>query len=463
MSLRLRRPLQPPGRDGRQTPSTISTASHSVKQKIPKTDMARRWYTNIAIGLLTTALLLGTLQTLLSPDNTPASLWNYPSPQTIKKTVLASHNMNRTRLSPPFYTEGRYIVDINGQRVHLASVNWYGASDEQFVVGGLNTRHRRDIATTIRQLGFNSVRLPYSDHMVRQNPAISHNLLEANPDLVGLPALNVFAAVVKALTAVGLSVIINDHITSARWCCDANLCDGEWANDHLGPLCAIRQTQEDWISNLETVMSPHIDNPFVIGVDLRNEVRGIRDRFLWSSWADAAEAAAERLHLLQPNWLMFVEGVSSANILSGARQRPVKLSNLNKVVYSAHVYGWSGWGTLRPYWRRSWKSFHNDMHKNWAFLLDENIAPVWVGEFGAPHIPNKGDLHYWKNLVRFLDEMDVDFGYWALNPRKPHNNEPEGYGLLEDDWETLVYDYRLYDMARLAHSAKEKERLAEQR
>jgi len=35
-------------------------------------------------------------------------------------------------LHAPFRTKGRDIVDSNGRRVKLASVNWYGASDEIF-------------------------------------------------------------------------------------------------------------------------------------------------------------------------------------------------------------------------------------------------------------------------------------------------------------------------------------------
>ena len=59
------------------------------------------------------------------------------------------------------------------------------------------------------------------------------------------------------------------------------------------------------------------------------------------------------------------------------------------------------------------------MQENWAYLLEENVAPVWVGEFGAPHRPNEGDFHYWTNLLKYLEAVDADFGYWALNPQNP--------------------------------------------
>lgn len=422
--------------------------THTIKHRLSITAIMVRTVRFVsAVALFGVAALYLAYRSLLRANEEPVVLVGYPDERAIEDAFTSrSHNVP---LYPPFRTRGRHIVDNNDLRVKLASVNWYGASDELFVVGGLDIRHRRDIAETIKALGFNSVRLPYSDQLVIENPPIPAALVKANEDLMGKTALEVYAAVVTALTEVGLAVIVNNHITAARWCCDANLCDGTWYNSYLGPLCKVRQTQEDWISHLERVMKPHINDPLVIGVDLRNEIRGIRDRYLWDEWVSAAEEAAERLHLMQPNWLMFVEGVSSANVISGARLRPVVLSTPNKVVYSAHIYGWSGWGALRPYWGRDYGSFAADMHDNWAWMIEEDIAPVWIGEFGAPEEPNSGDLNYWQHLMVYLRAKDVDWGYWALNPRKPHNNAPEGYGLLKDDWKSVRWDYRLWDMKKL--------------
>lgn len=178
----------------------------------------------------------------------------------------------------------------------------------------------------------------------------------------------------------------------------------------------------------------------------------------WSTWATAAEKAGEALLKVQPNWLMFVEGVSSANDCSGARTRPIKLPVQDRVVYSTHVYKWSGWSTLVPYSRRAYTSFASDMERNWAFLLRGNIAPVWVGEFGISHRGDSGDLNYWNNLVTYLRKCDTDWGYWALNPRKPAQYGNETYGLLMDDWETPIEDYRLKDLRGLMGSEIQKSR-----
>lgn len=389
-------------------------------------------------------------QRITGINQDPANLDDYPDKHMIKANLSNSDSAFGTLFEPPLQTSGRYILDKTGARFKLASVNWYGASDKFFIPGGLDVQHRSTIARAIRKHGFNSVRLPYADEMVRKNPLINSTLLTANADLVGSTALQVYHAVVESLTDAGLAVIVNNHITQNRWCCDGNLCDTLWFNTHLGPFCRVRQSESEWIENWLTIMRPHVNNPFVVGADLRNEVRSPKGRLMWNQWATAAEEVANALLMLQPDWLMIVEGVQSANDLSGARSRPIELPVPNKLVYSSHVYAWSGWGSLNPNSKRSYPSFVEEMQYNWAWLLDENIAPVWVGEFGAPHHPNKGDLNYWKHLMQFLEEKDADFGYWAINPRKPEMNEEESYSLFEDDWQTYIYDYRTYDMARLA-------------
>jgi aryl-phospho-beta-D-glucosidase BglC (GH1 family) len=379
-------------------------------------------------------------------DDYPADLFVTPFPALLDPDLQPAEVLHG-----PLRTQGRNIVDARGERVKLASVNWYGGSDELFVPGGLDVQHRADVARMIRHLGFNSVRLPYSDEMVMDNPLIETDLLLANEDLMGLRALDVYVAVVEALTDAGIFVIINDHITQATWCCGINLCDTAWYNNYLGAACRVRQTEEQWIANWETVMENFISNPLVIGADLRNEPRGLWGTMPWSKWATAAEKAGNKILAMRNDWLIFVEGVSSSNDLSGARDRPVILDIKDRLVYSAHVYSWSGWGSLDGmYATRPFISFAAAMQSNWGFLLSENIAPVWVGEFGGPHEPSHGDLHYWRNLMRFLKMVDADFGYWALNPRKPHNYDNETYGLVEDDWETPVLDYRLKDMLELS-------------
>ena len=381
------------------------------------------------------------------PDEASRRFGEKPLPPPLNRTSITQYKL-------PLRTQGRYIVDGDDKRFKLHSVNWYGASDELFVPGGLDKQNRSVIAQTIRKLGFNTVRLPYADELVTANPVIDYPLVAANPDLAGLHALDVFEAVVAALTDAGIGIVINNHITSATWCCGANPCDSGWANDHLGMFCRVKQTEEEWMENWETVMDRFIGNPLVIGADLRNEVRGLWGTMPWDRWASAAERCGNRLLSMNPDWLVIVEGTESANDLSGARNRPVELDVANKLVYSAHVYSWSGWGSWAGrFAQRSYSSFSKTMRQNWAYLLEgEGIdvpVPVWVGELGASRQPSRGAARYWQNLWRFLREVDADFGYWAINPRQPHDNVTEMYSLVEDDWVTPVVDYRMMDMLEL--------------
>jgi aryl-phospho-beta-D-glucosidase BglC (GH1 family) len=287
--------------------------------------------------------------------------------------------------------------------------------------------------------------------MVMSNPLITPALLAANADLVGMRALEVYEAVINSLTDAGLAVIVNNHITHSTWCCGANPCDGLWYNDHL-PLsaCRIHQTEEQWLENWLTIMSPHVKNPLVIGADLRNEVRALWGTMSWDTWATAAERAGNMLLRIRPDWLIIVGGMGSQNFLDGVKNRPVELEIPDRVVYSSHVYSWSGWGSREGrYAKRPYASFVKSMRENWAYLVEGDIAPVWVGEFGSPNTPGHGDAHYWKNLMRFLKKIDADFAYWAINPRKPKGAEAESYSLVEDDWQTLVLDYRMKDMLEL--------------
>lgn len=106
------------------------------------------------------------------------------------------------------------------------------------------------------------------------------------------------------------------------------------------------------------------------------------------------------------------------------------------------------------------------MHRKWGYLLENDVAPVWVGEFGTASYGDEGAHHYWDSLMRSLTAYDADWGYWALNPRKPENYDVrhlsthdmadtdcsfqnETYGLLEDDWETPVLDWRLASLQKL--------------
>jgi endoglucanase len=88
---------------------------------------------------------------------------------------------------------------------------------ENLVVNGLDTQPMSSIASKIRELGFNCVRLPFALDTYFLNPVIPESTLAANPDLVGKTAMEIFDATVEALTDLGLIVLLNNHVRSVQF------------------------------------------------------------------------------------------------------------------------------------------------------------------------------------------------------------------------------------------------------
>src|SRR5580658_4953388 len=204
----------------------------------------------------------------------------------------------------PLHTSGQYIVDSNGVRVHLNAFNWYGAEGEDFAVEGLEAQPLNSIVATIKGLGFNAVRLLWSNQMVESNPVVGSYALTANPSLEGEHALTIFDSVVNALTSAGIMVILDNHMSNAGWCCSATDNNELWYNSSY--------PEANWIADWQTMATRYQSNSLVMGVDLRNEPRSPAT---WggaasTDWHAAAERGGNAVLTVNPNLLIFVEGVN---------------------------------------------------------------------------------------------------------------------------------------------------------
>lgn len=95
----------------------------------------------------------------------------------------------------PLHTDGATIRDAHGTAVRLVSVNWYGFDQGEYVVGGLDRVPLKDLVKEIRSMGFNSVRLPWANQIVEDNPAVPGYALNANPELRGKHSLEIMDTV----------------------------------------------------------------------------------------------------------------------------------------------------------------------------------------------------------------------------------------------------------------------------
>ncbi|MCA9797759.1 MAG: cellulase family glycosylhydrolase, partial [Candidatus Eremiobacteraeota bacterium] len=74
--------------------------------------------------------------------------------------------------------------------------------------------------------------------------------------------------------------------------------------------------------------------------------------------------------------------------------------------------------------------------KGFAYLSEQGLAPVLVGEFGGREVGTDTLEGRWQNLfVDFLAERGYSWTYWSWNP-----NSSDTGGILADDWRTAHAD-----------------------
>ncbi len=271
--------------------------------------------------------------------------------------------------TPPLSTRGRWIVDANGDRFKLRSGNWHGASgtwngsgsaddDASHHAGenshriplGLDRAPMTEIVASFREIGINSVRLPFSNEMIRDTRPVPADAVTANPGLAGRTPLQVYDAVVRALTDAGLAVILNNHTNTTRWCCGV---DG---NERWNASQSAETWENDWLF----MARRYRDDPRVVGADLYNEVRrSVWDDPNWGlgdghDWFAASRRAGDRiLTEANPNLLIIVEGINWTGLpvdgfphgrptLEPVRDLSHTLVDSGKLVHSAHFYGYTG-------------------------------------------------------------------------------------------------------------------------
>jgi aryl-phospho-beta-D-glucosidase BglC (GH1 family) len=342
-----------------------------------------------------------------------------------------------------FHTSGNQIVDVNGQPVRIAGVNWFGFETSSFVVHGLWARNYKDMMDQMKQLGFNTIRLPFSNAIFDPANApngINYNL---NADLQGLSSLQILDKIVDYAGRIGLRIILDHH--SAR------------PDDHSNePLWYIpgdpTYTEQAWINNWAALAQRYAGNATVIGADLQNEPHDPAtwgDGNLATDWRLAAQRAGNAILQVNPNWLIFVEGIQTyqgqsywwGGNLMGAGQFPVVLSVAGRVVYSPHDYPASVFG-------QSWFSaanYPNNLpsvwNQFWGYLYRQNLAPVWLGEFGSK-LQTTSDQQWYQQITAYLADTSsssaaagqagISWTWWSWNP-----NSGDTGGILQDDWQTV--------------------------
>lgn len=376
-----------------------------------------------------------------------------------------------------WHTSGNTIVDANNAQVRIAGINWYGFETPDFIAHGLWAQDYKTILDTVKALGYNVVRIPFSNQMVESNPVPTNftqyaNGAPANQALAGATALQDLDTIVAYAGSIGLRVILDNHRSEAG---QSNESNGLWYTSTY--------PEANWVADWQTLTKRYSDsrfafggNPTVIGMDLRNEphligssgnsgacwtgdssVNGCATSMTSQNWPAAATRAANAILAINPQLLIFVEGTDcysgvcgwQGGNLIGVAAYPVVLNVANQLVYSAHDYGPNLYG--QPWFNSSTTSASLDAtwNKYWGYISANGTAPVWVGEFGTgdgnTDISNtaSGSQGQWfQSLIGYLHaNPQLGWTYWALNGE-------DAYGLLDSNYDsTPVNSLKQADLA----------------
>lgn len=350
-------------------------------------------------------------------------------------------------------TNGNKIVDSTGATVRLTGINWFGMETDNKTFHGLwsNNPWRNQIDTMAR-LGYNTLRIPYSNDAIKPGAVASGINDFVNPDLAGLSPLQILDKVIDYAGSKGMRVILDRHRPTSA---------GQSALWYTPTV-----PESTWINDWKMLAQRYAGNPTVIGADLHNEPHaegtnpnatgacwgcGVIER----DWRLAAERAGNAILEVQPNWLIFVEGVSCpsgglSNVwdgdpsndescgwwggnLSKAGEFPVRLNVPNRLVYSPHEYATSvfhqDWFDEPNYPENMpaiWDGF-------WGYLYKQNIAPIMMGEFGTT-LQNDIDRVWLERLMAYTGTgvNGMSFTYWSWNP-----NSGDTGGIALDDWTNI--------------------------
>lgn len=327
-----------------------------------------------------------------------------------------------------YHTSGAQIVDANGSPVRLTGVSWFGMETDWFAPHGLDKQPLSFMLDKMVQLGYNSIRIPFCSQMFDAASTVKNVDYSKNPNLQGKTPIQLLDTLIEQAGARKLRVILDRHRPDA------------YSQSELWYTAAY--SEQRLMDDFKMLATRYKGNPTVVGFDLHNEPHG---QATWGSgvmatdWRLAAERIGTAIQTVNPELLLFVEGIENVSgqyywwggnhMATG--QNPVRLPTPNHVVYSPHDYPASVYG-------QSWFSAANYLNNlpgvwdsYWGYLVKQNIAPVWIGEFGSK-LQTTSDQKWMTTLVSYIVANRLSFAYWCWNP-----DSGDTGGILADDWTTV--------------------------
>ncbi|WP_074831707.1 glycoside hydrolase family 5 protein [Ruminococcus albus] len=399
--------------------------------------------------------------------------------------------------------ENAEVVDMNGNPVWMTGVNWFGYNVGSQVFDGVWSINMHQALNEIADHGFNLLRVPMSTEILLQwkngkpDPIIKINEWK-NPELTidgqvgGKPmySFDIWNKAVEWCRENGIKIMMDIH------CATTNAAGHNyalWYDD--------KYSEQDWLDALAWFSDYYKDDDTVIAIDLKNEPHGKKDDGIFAKWDGskdannwryAAEKGAKACLDKNPNLLIMVEGIECypkfekgfdwnsnstdyahygdpdyqpyhgawwGGNFRGARDYPVNLGKYqSQLVYSPHDYGplvyeqsWfhlQGKGPNYTSYKFDRESLLKEYwYDSWAFLVEEKISPLLMGEWGGridkENDPSGANKHWMEELRDYMIEKRIHHTFWCFN-----ENSSDTGGLIASDCNWDHWDEEKYEFVK---------------
>lgn len=382
----------------------------------------------------------------------------------LSHTVRAADPLSAPVDDDWLHVEGNKIVDKDGKEVWLTGANWFGFNTGSGVFDGVWSCNMKTAFKNMADRGINFLRVPISVQIINEWAAGIYPKAQVNdfvnPELKGKNSLQLLDIAMSNCKEYGIKVMIDIHSAPSA------------AMGHTIPLWYDGSfTTEDFYKALEWITDRYKNDDTLLAIDLKNEPHGNPNQSAefakWdnskdkTNWKYVAEEAGKKVLAINPNLLIMVEGVEAypkpgydytakdawgaeskyyftwwGGSLRGVKDYPVNLGTGKKqLVYSPHDYG-------PLVYKQSWfydgftkETLYNDCWKdNWAFIHEQNIAPLLMGEWGG--FMDGGPNEKWMVALRdYMIENKIHHTFWCYNA-----NSGDTGGLVTHDFITWEED-----------------------
>ncbi len=386
------------------------------------------------------------------------------------------------------HAEGSRLYDSDGNEVWITGANWFGFNCGENILHGLWSADIDELLSSIADHGINCLRMPISTELLLSWMNGTPNECSSvsagndapyyviNPDFLNddgslKNSMELFDIIMGKCKKYGIKVMIDIHSPDANNSGhNYNLWYGKETSD--GTMV----TTEIWQDTLVWLADKYSNDDTIIGYDLKNEPHGKGQEgstaAKWdgstdeNNWAYAATNCALAIMEVNPNALIFIEGVEQytkagktwgqpdslsdppyypawwGGQFRGVRDYPIDLGEYqSQLVYSPHDYGpgvyaqtwfdkdFTTQTLLDDYW-----------YDTWAFINAEDIAPLLIGEWGG--FMDGGDNEKWLTLLRdYMIDNHINHTFWCINP-----NSGDTGGLLDSTFSNWDEDkYNLFE------------------